>query len=82
MSNFAAYGCTNRSSVDKTYFHKIPPDKNSKLRKQWLHNLRRTGSLPKDSEFYICCAYFMLECFQRDIMVINFSLLKIFNENM
>ena len=75
MSNFAAYDCTNRSSVDKTYFHKIPPEKNSKLRK---HNLRRTGSLPKDSEFYICCAHFMPECFQRDIMVINFSLLKIF----
>ena len=76
MPNCAAYGCANRSSEDKTLsFHKIPSEKNSKLRKQWLHNIRRTGTLPKDSGFYICSAHFIPECFQRDMMVRNFSLL-------
>ena len=63
-------GCTylNRSSEDKTIsFHKIPPEKNNKLRKQWVHNIRRTGSLPKDSGFYICSVHFTPDCFQRDM---------------
>ena len=60
--------CTNRSTSNKeTQFHKVPSaDKDSNLRKQWLHKIRREGKLPSDKSFYICSDHFQDECYQRD----------------
>ena len=59
MVNCAAFGCTNRStSRPDLSFHKIPSVKNKVLRQKWLHNIRCTGNLPKDSSFYICSEHF------------------------
>ena len=53
MVNYAAFGCTNRSSNHpELSFHIVPIEKRSKsIRKQWLHNIRRDGDLPKDNCF-------------------------------
>ena len=63
--------CTNRSTSNKEIqFHKVPSaDKDSNLRKQWLHKIRREGKLPNDKSFYICSDHFQDECYQRDLEV-------------
>ena len=72
MVSCSAFGCTNRSTSETDVsFHKIPPCKNKVLRKQWLHNIRRTGPLPKDISFYICTEHFDESCFKRDLHVCN-----------
>ena len=59
MFNFTAFGCTNRStSRPDLNFHKIPSVKNKVLRQNWLHNIRCTGNLLKDSSFSICSEHF------------------------
>ena len=77
MPNCAAYGCTNRSNEDKTLsFHKIPSKKNSKLRKQWLQIFEEQELYLKIQDFiFVLHILFIPECFQRDMMVRNFSLL-------
>ena len=70
MVNCAAFGCTNRStSRPDLSFHKIPSVKNKVLRQKWLHNIRRTGNLPKDSSFSICSEHFEEDGFKRDFQV-------------
>ena len=71
MPNCAAYGCTSRSTRDKTLsFHQIPyTEARKEVRKQWLANIRRDGNLPKDSSLYICSKHFEPECFQVNLMV-------------
>ena len=62
-SNSSAYGLTNRPDLS---FHRIPSEsKNKELRKQWLYNIRRTGTLPKDP--LICSSHFEDGCFIRDL---------------
>ena len=63
--------CTNRSTSNKEIqFHKVPSaDKDSNLRKQWLHKIRQEGKLPNDKSFYICSDHFQDECYQRDLEV-------------
>ena len=71
MPGCSAYGCSNRSQdKPELSFHKVPSEKTNKsLRKQWLHNIRRDGQLPKDSGFYICSVHFEESCFQRNLKV-------------
>ena len=70
MVNCAAFGCTNRStSRPDLSFHKIPSVKNKVLRQKWLHNIRRTGNLPKDSSFSICSEHFEEDYIKRDFQV-------------
>ena len=71
MVNCSAIGCTNRSADHpELSFHQIPSEKKNKsLRKQWLHNIRRAGDLPKDTSFFICSAHFEPHCFKRDLQV-------------
>ena len=48
MSNCAAFGCVNRSSM----FHQIPGcGRNKVLRKKWLVNRREKGSFPRTNVF-------------------------------
>ena len=78
MVSCGAIGCTDRSSSNKEiHFYQVPSAKhNPTLRKQWLHNIRRDGKLPKDKSFYICSDHFEEECYQRDLQVrIQFLLL-------
>ena len=53
MVNCSAFGSTNRSSNHpELSFRIIPSEKRSKsIRKQWLHNIRSDGDLPKDNSF-------------------------------
>ena len=71
MPSCSAFGCTNRSSQNKTLrFHQIPGEgRNKQLRKQWLNNIRRVGDLPKDKSFYICSEHFENDCYERDLKV-------------
>ena len=69
MVNCSAFHCTNRSSNHpELSFHIDPREKRSKsIRKQWLHNIRRDGDLPKDNSFFICSAHFEEQCFKHDL---------------
>ena len=71
MVNCSEFGCTNRSSNHpELSFHIVPSEKRSKsIRKQWLHNIRRDGDLPKDitEQFFICSAHFEEQCFKHDL---------------
>ena len=70
MVSCSAIDCTNCSEIQRELsFHKIPSSKRKILRQQWLHNIRRTGSLPKDSSFYICSEHFEDSSFKRDFQV-------------
>ena len=68
MPNCSAFGCTNRSSDNPDLsFHRIPSEKKNDLRKKWLQNIRREGSLPKDA--VVCSIHFDSNCFVRDLQV-------------
>ena len=70
MVSCSAVGCTNRSEIRREIsFHKIPSSKHKILRQQWLHNIRRTGSIPKDTSFYICSEHFEVSRFKHDFQV-------------
>ena len=60
MPNYAAFGCTIRSSNDaELSFHRVPSaNKNNDCRKKWLTNTRRAAKLPKDSGFFICLKHY------------------------
>lgn len=76
MVNCSAIGCANRSNQtgDKEIvFHRLPnKTNNTHLRQQWLNNIRREGTLPKDISFYICSDHFEESCYERDLQVVNF----------
>ena len=70
MVSCSAFGCTNRSeNCPEISFHRIPSWKKKELRKKWLHNIRRVGTLPSDQSFYICSSHFEENCFKRDLQV-------------
>ena len=70
MASNGAIGCSKRSSNKELRFYQVPSAKqNSTLRKQWIHNIRRGGKLPKDKSFYVCPVHFEEECYQRDLQV-------------
>ena len=74
MPNCASFGCTNRSTKDKSInFNRIPSAKRNKtLRQEWIKNIRRDEeNVPKDSGFFICSHHFEPECFQRDLEVFS-----------
>ena len=71
MPSCAAFGCSNRSSDKTLSFHRIPSEtRNEPLRKVWIHNIRRSGTLPKDSA--ICSKHFKEECFYKNYKVYNY----------
>ena len=68
MVNCSAIGCTNRSAQfpdREVVFHKLPRQ-NKSLRQQWLSNIRREGTLPKDISIAICSTHFKEACYKRD----------------
>ena len=70
MPNCAAYGCVNRSSKCNLSFHRLPnKNKRQELRKKWLINMRRDGTLPKDDNIFLCAEHFEEHCFERDLKV-------------
>ena len=74
MPSCSAVGCTNRSDKNPDLsFHAVPTEKrNPKLRRQWLDQIKRSGTLPKDGSFSICSEHFEKDGFERDLQVNNF----------
>ena len=56
----------------KIEVYNISPNSNQKhneVRQQWLNNIRRYGTLPKDVSFFICSVHFEKSCYERDLQV-------------
>ncbi|XP_057307529.1 THAP domain-containing protein 7-like [Hydractinia symbiolongicarpus] len=57
----------NERKIRVVFYHIPSAKKDKELRNKWLHNIKRSGTLPKDSGFYICSHHFEPECFERDL---------------
>ena len=71
-----AVDCSNsRKNSPELSFHRIPMlnDENRELRERWIANVKRHGTLPKESNFFLCSNHFEKSCFERDLKVYNIS---------
>ena len=77
----SAVGCQNNSSrkSEEISFYRLPRDVS--LKKVWINNLKR-ANLPKEETVRVCHTHFEENCFERDMKVFFFSLLKKFSQQL
>ena len=77
----SAVGCQNNSSrkSEEISFYRLPRDVSFK--KVWINNLKQ-ANLPKEEAVRVCHTHFEENCFERDMKVFFFLLLKKFSQQL